>query len=146
MKKTILGPGTGSIDSDKIDEVPSAFAVATHHPDHVRLRISGTAWTSGDLETQTRNIFEFFERFIAEFDGDMKSFVRNRIHVAEPHLTPENRTVIHEIRGEFFERPDYPAGTFVEVSDLAHEEVLIEIEGEAVIPESDWDTEVRMDD
>lgn len=144
MKKTILGPGTGDIDSDQIEEVPNAYAVATHHPDHVRLHISGTSWTSGGLKTQTWKIYEFFERFLDEFDADMQSLVRNRIQVAEPHLTPENRKTIHEIRGKFFDPPHYPASTFVEVSDLAHEEALVEIEGDAIVPETEWDVDVRM--
>jgi enamine deaminase RidA (YjgF/YER057c/UK114 family) len=146
VKKTILTPGPGQIDSEKIDEPPSALAVAIHHSDHVQLEISGTGWSSGDLEAQTRNIFELFERFVSEFDGDMRSIVRNRIHIREPYLTATNRRLIHEIRSDFFTRPHYPASTFVEVSDLAHDDTLVEIEADAVIPKDGWETEVRMDD
>ncbi|WP_435159069.1 RidA family protein [Haladaptatus sp. DFWS20] len=110
------------------------------------MEISGTGWTSGDLEAQARNIFELFERFVSEFDGDMRSIVRNRIHIREPHLTAKNRRLIHEIRADFFTRPYYPASTFVEVSDLAHDDALIEIEANAVIPNDDWEAEVRMDE
>lgn len=101
--------------------------MAIHHSDHIQLEISGTGWTRGDLEAQTRNIFELFERFVSEFEGDMRSIVRNRIHIREPHLTAKNRRLIHEIRGDFFTRPNYPASTFVEVSNLAHEDALVEM-------------------
>jgi enamine deaminase RidA (YjgF/YER057c/UK114 family) len=146
MKKTILAPSIGKIDSNKIEESPSALAVAIHHSDHIQLEISGTGWTSGDLEAQTMNIFELFERFVSEFDGDMRSIVRNRIHIREPYLTAKNCRLIHEIRAEFFTRPHYPASTFVEVSDLAHDDAFVEIEADAVIPDDGWETEVWMDE
>jgi len=146
MRKTVLAPGHGDVDSDEIDEVPSALAVATHHADHVRLVISGTTWTSGDLEEQTRRVFELFERHLEEFDADTRSVVRLRLQIAEPHLTPENRRLVHEVRAEFFETPHYPASTLIEVADLAHEEALIEIEAGAVVPDDGWEVEVVMDE
>lgn len=144
MRKTILHPGGGSVPlSDEIDEVISARAQAVHHPDHARVYVSGTAWTSGDLAEQLEKIFGNFEELLAEeFDAELRSVVRLRHFVREPLLTPENRTLVHEKRAQFFERPHYPASTFAEVSGLAHEEAKIEIDAEAVVPEDEWETTV----
>lgn len=82
----------------------------------------------GDIKAQSRQIFEnmkvILEQAGATFDNIAKltTFVRDISKFKE----------IHEVRAEYFKK-DYPATTMVEVSRLASEDVLIEIEAIAAL-------------
>jgi enamine deaminase RidA (YjgF/YER057c/UK114 family) len=47
---------------------------------------------------------------------------------------------------EFVERPHYPVAMMVDAAELLYQDMLIEIEMEAEIPEDDWGTEITADD
>ena len=69
-----------------------------------------------------------------------------RWYVLDEHLDRETQTRLHEVRGEFFERPHYPASTMVGVAGLLGDG-LVEIELEAEIPDDGWEVEtIEADD
>jgi 2-iminobutanoate/2-iminopropanoate deaminase len=89
----------------------------------------------GDIEVQTRNVFNNIRRVLQEAGGDMKDIVKfNTYYVFEgrgDELTSfwEKMT---RVRMEFFEEPG-PCGTGVRVVGLAYPDLLIEVEAIAVL-------------
>jgi enamine deaminase RidA (YjgF/YER057c/UK114 family) len=92
----------------------------------------------GDIELQTRNVFENIRRVLREAGAEMRDIVKiNTFYVfdgAGDELTRfwERMT---RVRMEFFEEPG-PCGTGVRVAGLAYPDLLIEVEAIAVLPES----------
>lgn len=88
----------------------------------------GNVVGKGDIKFQTRQILEnmkiVLEHASATFDHIVKVtvFVTDMSHFRE----------IHEVRAEYF-KSDYPASTLVQVSRLASEDHLIEIDAIAVL-------------
>jgi 2-iminobutanoate/2-iminopropanoate deaminase len=89
----------------------------------------------GEIEVQTRNVFNNIRRVLQEAGGDMKDIVKfNTYYVFEgrgDELTSfwEKMT---RVRMEFFEEPG-PCGTGVRVVGLAYPDLLIEVEAIAVL-------------
>lgn len=121
-----------------------AEAVAIETPDYTRVHVSGlTARTPGlGIGDQTRDILEQIESNLTTVSGSIDDVVRVRVYVEEPALTPPHFRAIHEARGEFFDPDQYPASTLVEVSGLIREGRQVEIDAEAIIPNTPWHTEV----
>ena len=91
----------------------------------------------GDIETQTRNVFEGIRRVLREAGADMKDIVKiNTFYIFEgegDELT-EFWERMTKVRMEFFEEPG-PCGTGVRVVGLAYPDLLIEVEAIAVVPD-----------
>jgi 2-iminobutanoate/2-iminopropanoate deaminase len=90
----------------------------------------------GDIEAQTRNVFENIRRVLAEAGATMQDIVKfNTFYVFDGR--PEELTAYWEkmtrVRMEFFEEPA-ACGTGVRVTGLAYPDLLIEVEAIAVIP------------
>jgi enamine deaminase RidA (YjgF/YER057c/UK114 family) len=91
----------------------------------------------GDIEVQTRNVFECIRRILNEAGADMQDLVKlNTYYVFEgsdAELAPfwEKMT---RVRMEFLSAPG-PVGTAVRVAGLAYPGLLIEADAIAVIPE-----------
>lgn len=89
---------------------------------------NGNIVGKGDIKFQTRQILEnikfILERVGATFDNIVKVtvFITDMAHFKE----------IHEVRAKYF-KSDYPASTLVQVSRLASEDILIEMEAIAVL-------------
>jgi enamine deaminase RidA (YjgF/YER057c/UK114 family) len=91
----------------------------------------------GDIETQTRNVFEGIRRVLREAGADMKDIVKfNTFYVfdGEGDELTEYWEKMTKVRMEFFEEPA-PCGTGVRVVGLAYPDLLIEVEAIAVVPE-----------
>ena len=143
MEKTVLLPGMwGTIESDEIEEPQMSYGVVTHRPGYRKVVFSGAAHPDGDIEAQTRTILSHRQRALEDLGGSMDDVTSLRLFVREDVLSRETQVRIHEVRAEFFERPQYPAATMVGVADLLQEDALVEIELEAEIPDDDWETEV----
>jgi enamine deaminase RidA (YjgF/YER057c/UK114 family) len=65
-----------------------------------------------------------------------------RIFVRGEALDAESRAAIHRVRRQAFEWPHYPSATTIGVSELVHEDALVEIETEAFVPDDGWEAEV----
>ena len=139
MRKTVLGPGFGDVDSDEIDHVRFSFGVATERPNHRRVVLSGLASEGDDVVEQTRGTLELIERTLADVGGSMDDVVTMRWYVDDSILSRETQTRLHEVRADFFEPPHYPASTMVG-AELLGEETLVEIEAEAEVPNDGWET------
>jgi enamine deaminase RidA (YjgF/YER057c/UK114 family) len=104
-----------------------------------RVLVSGTTATDekgnpvapGDSEVQTRRALEIIRDALAEADADLDHVVRTRMYVTDA----DDWETIGEVHREFF-GDVRPAATMVEVSGLIGPEYVVEIEAEAVLPES----------
>ncbi len=91
---------------------------------------------AGDIETQTRNVFEGIRNVLREAGADMKDIVKfNTFYVfdGEGDKLTEFWERMTKVRMEFFEEPG-PCGTGVRVVGLAYPDLLIEVEAIAVVP------------
>jgi enamine deaminase RidA (YjgF/YER057c/UK114 family) len=91
----------------------------------------------GDIELQTRNVFESIRRVLAEAEAEMKDIVKfNTFYVfdGEGDELTEFWERMTRVRMEFFEEPG-PCGTGVRVSGLAYPDLLIEVEAIAYSPQ-----------
>lgn len=139
MRKTLHGPGAGSLDEGG-DHIPHSVAVSTDHGSHVRVLFSGTAWPEGDLEHQVRTVLAFVEDGLADVGGSLDDVVMLRWYVREDVLSRETQARIHEVRRAFFDPPHYPASTMVGVASLLEDGMQFELEVEAEVPTEDWET------
>ena len=95
----------------------------------------GRAIGVGDIEVQTRNVFENIRRVLREAGTDMQNIVKiNTYYVFEGQGEELTRfwERMTKVRMEFFEEPG-PCGTGVRVAGLAYPDLLIEVEAIAVI-------------
>ena len=81
-----------------------------------------------DEYAQTKVIFQKFKHLVEAAGGKMSDFAKLTIFVTNI----ANRENVWKARAEFFSG-DFPACTLVEVSALASEEILVEIEGVAYL-------------
>jgi 2-iminobutanoate/2-iminopropanoate deaminase len=82
----------------------------------------------GDIKAQTRQIFENMKIILEAAGGTLDNIVKMTLFVTDINQFKE----IHEVRAEYFIQ-DYPASTMVQVSRLASENLLIEIEAIAAL-------------
>lgn len=82
----------------------------------------------GDIKVQTRQIFENMKIILEAAGGTLDNIVKMTLFVTDINQFKE----IHEVRSEYFIQ-DYPASTMVQVSRLASENLLIEIEAIAAL-------------
>src|SRR3954465_9508518 len=86
---------------------------------------------SGDVEAQTRRIFSIAEEALSKAGASFKDVVRTRMYLT--HV--EDWEAVGRVHGEFFASVR-PAATMVVVAKLLNPAWRIEIEMEAVIPDS----------
>lgn len=141
MEKTVLGPGFGDLDSEKIDHAVFSWGVVTEHVNHRRVCLSDGGWPEGDVQEQTRAILGYVEETLSDLGGSMADIVTMRFYVRSDVLSRGTRTRIHDVRADFFDYPDYPASTMVGVAALLGDEMLVEIEVEAEVPDDEWTVE-----
>ena len=97
----------------------------------VALDREGKLVGEGDLRAQTIQVFENLRSVLASLDGDLGNVVKLTYYV----LDAGQVATVREVRGQYLDAERLPASTFVEVSKLAREDFLIEIEAIAVLPE-----------
>lgn len=144
MRKTLLGPGAGDVESPDLDHATHSVGVATEHANHARVVLSGMASPETGLQDQCRDILDFVERVLADVGGTLDDVVVLRWYVERDTLDRETQGDLHEVREEFFEAPHYPASTMVGVAEILGEESLFELEVEAEIPDGEWQTDALV--
>jgi enamine deaminase RidA (YjgF/YER057c/UK114 family) len=93
---------------------------------------------AGDIETQTRNVFQNIRSVLREAGADMRHIVKFNtfyVHDGEGDDIREYWERMTKVRLEFFEEPG-PVGTAVRVMGLAYPDLLIEVDAIAYVP--DW--------
>ena len=88
----------------------------------------GNTVCKGDVEGQTRQVFQNIEAVLAEAGGTLNDVVKITIFAADIRY----RDVINRVRTETFNEPN-PASTQVAVASLVDPEWLVEIEAIAFI-------------
>ncbi|MGI8554433.1 MAG: RidA family protein [Dehalococcoidia bacterium] len=86
---------------------------------------------SGDLRTQTRQVFENLKTALAAAGASFADVVKITTYIV--NYTPADREVLAEVRGRYLSNENPPASTLIGVQALAREDFLIEIEATAVV-------------
>lgn len=87
----------------------------------------------GDIELQTRNVFENIKKVLNEAGADMEDIVKlNTYYMYDGKDTTNFWEKMTKVRMEYLADPG-PAGTAIRVAGFAFEDLLIEIEAIAVI-------------
>jgi enamine deaminase RidA (YjgF/YER057c/UK114 family) len=87
----------------------------------------------GDLEAQTRLTYENLRRALAAAGGTLDDVVKYTIFVK--NLDTEKWKLISKVRSEFLAKEPRPVSTMVGVTSLVFEELMVEIEAYAVVPD-----------
>ena len=82
----------------------------------------------GDIRAQTAQVIENMRTILRAEGGDLRNLVQVRVYTTDMR----HFDAISEVRRRYF-IDDLPASTIVEVSKLAQPDLLIEIEGVAVL-------------
>lgn len=93
----------------------------------------------GDIEVQTRNVFENIRKVLNEAGADMNDIVKFNTFYAFEGEGDEIREFwekMTNVRLEFFEEPG-PVGTAIRVAGFAYPDLLIEVEAIAYAPQGD---------
>jgi reactive intermediate/imine deaminase len=96
----------------------------------VALDKTGAVVGRGDFRAQTKQVFENLKAALAAAGAGFKDVVKTNTYVTDVSQLP----ALREVRAGYL-GANPPASTLVQVSRLAREEFLIEVEAIAVIPE-----------
>lgn len=143
MRRTVLAPEYGEPPTDAMETTASSFGVVVDRDDCREVTFSGVLSPDGDVESQTRQVLDWVAETLAELGGSIEDVTHQRWFVLEAALADGARGTIHEVRGEFCERPVLPSSTMVGVASLVAEGALVELEAEAVLPDDGWETDVH---
>lgn len=96
----------------------------------VALDSGGNLIGKNDLGKQTEQVFKNIQSLLRRAGGNMEHLVKLNYFVLDISQIQK----IRDIRDQFVHTKQPPASSLVEVSKLFREDVLIEVEGVAVIP------------
>ena len=96
----------------------------------VPLDQAGKVVGKGDFAAQATQVFENVKSALAAAGATFENVVKVNTYVTDMSHLP----ALREIRGKYYGR-NAPASTLVQISKLAHEDLMIEIEAIAVMPE-----------
>jgi enamine deaminase RidA (YjgF/YER057c/UK114 family) len=86
----------------------------------------------GDLEAQTRQVFENLKTILQASGSDFAHVIKTTTFVK--NYKPEDIPVIRKVCSAYYSTGEPPASTLVGVQSLFNPDILIEIEAIAVIP------------
>jgi isochorismate pyruvate lyase len=87
----------------------------------------GTTFAPGDAYAQTKRCFEIIEKALIDLGADLSDVVRTRMYITDFECFDQIAAAHREL---FSEHP--PGATMVEVAALVHDDMIIEVEVEAV--------------
>ena len=97
----------------------------------IALDSSGNIVGRGDFRAQTERVFANLKTALEFVGGDFKDVIKLNIYVTDI----SQLAALREVRDKYVNTATPPASTLVEVRKLAREELMIEIEAIAVLPE-----------
>jgi 2-iminobutanoate/2-iminopropanoate deaminase len=115
------------------------FQMGTVQQDGIVIHLTGqVAWSAdevivgkGDIERQTKQIFENIARLLAKVGGELSDIVSITTYFTDRAQLP----IIQMVRTQYLKAGREPVSTSVMVAGLGHEDFLIELTPIAVIPE-----------
>lgn len=122
-----------ALKSRKVAPTPKFFSQAVwvdgtvYVSGQVAMDASGQIVGKGDMRAQTRQVLHNIAAVLEEADATLEDVVKVTMYVTDMSRANEAR----EVRLEYFQT-NPPASTGVEVSALAHPDLMIEIEAIAV--------------
>jgi 2-iminobutanoate/2-iminopropanoate deaminase len=90
---------------------------------------AGAVVGKGDFTAQAEQVYRNLEHALQSVDGSMADLVKTTTFITDI----KNLPALREVRSRRLSRTQPPANTLLEVSSLARPELLIEIEGVAVL-------------
>jgi 2-iminobutanoate/2-iminopropanoate deaminase len=96
----------------------------------VPMDASGQMIGKGDLEAQANFVYAKLVEIVKHYGGTRDHLVRTGILITDSKYIP----VIREVRKKYLNMEKPPTSTAMVVSQLFHEDFLIEIEATAIIP------------
>ena len=88
-------------------------------------------WMAGGFAAQCEKAFRNIETVLKASGGDLSNIVKLTIYMTEIF---RDQDTLNEITWRLFGREKMPPRTIVEITSLAHEDMLIEIDAVAVVP------------
>jgi reactive intermediate/imine deaminase len=131
VKKTFINPDTIAPPISKyshVVRVDIADTALIYVAGQVPLDRNGNIVGANDIYVQTEFVFEEIKTVLAAAGGSLGDVVKANIYVTD--MSHYNK--VAEVRNRYF-AVNPPATTFVEVSKLANEGWIIEIEVQAVV-------------
>jgi 2-iminobutanoate/2-iminopropanoate deaminase len=115
------------------------FQMGTVQQDGIVIHLTGqVAWSAkeevigkGDVEAQTRQIFDNISKLLRKVGGELSDIVAITTYFTDRAQLP----LIQKVRAEYLEAGHEPVSTSVMVAGLGHEDFLVELTPIAVIPE-----------
>jgi enamine deaminase RidA (YjgF/YER057c/UK114 family) len=92
---------------------------------------NGNLIGQGDIEKQTEQVFLNIKNILSELGGTMDNVIKLRIYMTDVSQIQTFRNV----RDRFINLKNPPTSTLAQVSKLFRDDVLIEVEATAIIPE-----------
>ena len=131
------GSGTRYINPSSLVK-PTGYTHLVIAPDGRTVYIAGqVAFDSagkvvgeGDFATQAEQVFRNLRRALESVGGSLGDLVKTTTFITDIKHLP----ALRDMRTRYFAKSQPPANTLVAVSSLARAELLIEIEGVAVLP------------
>lgn len=90
---------------------------------------AGKVVGEGDFPAQADQVFRNLERALKSVGGSMADLVKTTTFITDIKHVP----ALRDVRARFLSKTEPPANTLVAVSSLARAELLIEIEGVAIL-------------
>jgi len=84
---------------------------------------------AGDFDGQVREVFARLDQTLAELDGSLTDIVTMTVFITDTRYGDRFTQLRKEILGD-----NFPASALITVAGLARPELLVEIQGVAVIP------------
>lgn len=91
----------------------------------------GSIIGKGDLRKQAEQVFTNIKSIVVASGGSMKNVVKLGIYMID--IT--KASTMREVRDKFFNQSELPTSTLVQVSRLVQDDLLLEIEATAIIPQ-----------
>lgn len=103
--------------------------VPSYHK-HPHDPVEEAKWFAGDFREQCENTFANIHLILKAAGGDWANMLKLNIYLTD--MTQQN--ILNEISTRIFGRTNPPARTLVAVPELAHPDMMLEIEGVAAVP------------
>ena len=94
----------------------------------VAIENAGGKSLAGDFDGQVREVFSRLGRTLAEAGGSLKDMVTMTVFITDARLGDRFTQLRREIFGD-----DFPASALITVKGLARPEMLVEVQGHAVV-------------